>query len=503
MDRGELEDLDRETLVVKAQAAGIRRARILTRPELIDELLRNDPNSDEAQLRKSRGFFGKARDLVARVVERGLHLPDAADRIRVALGSQTTFPVPRTEPQAMPTVTLAEIYAAQGHSARAIETLRRVLAREPDHAAARALLARLTDEEYVAPPPPLPPEPAAYEDSITDDDDDDADADADAETIHGGGGVVAAFAPGGDDSAADDAKTIAMKGRIGLQVDATIAGPSYDSSEGAEFFLDPSSQENPTFVGHTTNGEAPSSTDEVFHDPTYAPTRELPRSAGPTYTFTSARDADVDAEAKTDVFPVMPERAATERAVTERAVTDRAGARPDPRREDVTVVLPGSRSAVAGDDEEEPDECIAIPLPRGDSGGRTYVRWRVSFAVIGSLLGSRPRGRFVVRAHIVTPAWDGPNTETRDRTIDPDSEEVVLEALPEPSVVRVAIGWLDGATFVPLAHSPALETARGRGLVIWTTKGVLPIAPSDPRAASIGRAVDASQRSARASQAHG
>jgi hypothetical protein len=39
MDRVELEGLDRESLVLRAQAAGIKRARILTRPELIDELL--------------------------------------------------------------------------------------------------------------------------------------------------------------------------------------------------------------------------------------------------------------------------------------------------------------------------------------------------------------------------------------------------------------------------------------------------------------------------------
>ena len=44
MDRAELEALDREGLVMRAQAAGIRRARILTRPELVDELLRLDPN---------------------------------------------------------------------------------------------------------------------------------------------------------------------------------------------------------------------------------------------------------------------------------------------------------------------------------------------------------------------------------------------------------------------------------------------------------------------------
>lgn len=157
MERAELEGLDREGLVRTAEAAGIRRARILTRPELVDELLRLDAGADREELDKRRGFFGRARDLLARVVERGLHLPDAADRIR-HLG---TLPpsVPRAEAQTVPTVTLAEIYAAQGHKPRAIETLRRVLEREPEHGAARALLAELEDSAYVAPAPPLPPEP--------------------------------------------------------------------------------------------------------------------------------------------------------------------------------------------------------------------------------------------------------------------------------------------------------------------------------------------------------
>src|SRR5436190_17964284 len=103
MDRGELEGLDRESLVVRAQAAGVRRSRILTRPELVDELLRLDPNIDASALKRSRGFFGRARDLLTRVVERGLHLPDAADRLRAVL--TTPLPeVPRPEPQAVPTV---------------------------------------------------------------------------------------------------------------------------------------------------------------------------------------------------------------------------------------------------------------------------------------------------------------------------------------------------------------------------------------------------------------
>jgi hypothetical protein len=91
------------------------------------------------------------------VVERGLHLPDAADRLRAALGSPLPD-VQRPEPQAVPTVTLAEIYAAQGHNQRAVDTLRRVLEAEPDHGGARALLLKLEAVDYVAPEPPLPPE---------------------------------------------------------------------------------------------------------------------------------------------------------------------------------------------------------------------------------------------------------------------------------------------------------------------------------------------------------
>ncbi|HEY8075399.1 MAG TPA: tetratricopeptide repeat protein [Labilithrix sp.] len=168
MDRAEIEGLDRESLVVRAERAGIRRARILTRPELIDELLRIDPSADREKVERSRGFFGRARDLLARVVERGLHLPDAADRIR-AIGPLPPT-VPRADTQAVPTVTLAEIYAAQGHKARAIETLRRVLEREPDHAAARALLVKLEDAAYVAPKPELPPEADVEPDIMADPD---------------------------------------------------------------------------------------------------------------------------------------------------------------------------------------------------------------------------------------------------------------------------------------------------------------------------------------------
>jgi hypothetical protein len=154
MNRAELERLDRDALVDLAEEAGVTRARILTRPELVDELLLRS-STDEASKRRARGLFGVARDLLARVVERGLHLPDAAERIRT-LGLAP--PPRRSAPAALPTVTLAEIYATQGHRERAIDTLESVLSREPDHAAARALLSQLSDSAYPVPQPPLPPE---------------------------------------------------------------------------------------------------------------------------------------------------------------------------------------------------------------------------------------------------------------------------------------------------------------------------------------------------------
>lgn len=176
MDRAELERLDRESLVQRAQAAGLKRARVLTRPELIDELLRRGPSAPPEQMRRSRGFFGLARDLLSRVVERGLHLPDAAERFRQALDPSPGSHVPRPEAQAIPTVTLAEIYAAQGHTQRAIETLGRVLSDEPDHVAARALLAKLGGADYVSPREPLPPEPDYEPPPADEDDDEDEDA---------------------------------------------------------------------------------------------------------------------------------------------------------------------------------------------------------------------------------------------------------------------------------------------------------------------------------------
>ena len=148
MDRTELEALDRDTLVAKAEEAGVLRPQVLTRPELVDELLvRTAKDAKAPEVKRARGFFGVARDLLARVIERGLHLPEAAEVVR----TRSNPPPPTRAASAIPTVTLAEIYATQGHKSRALDTLRKVLDAEPEHAAARTLYDRLEKTDLPSP----------------------------------------------------------------------------------------------------------------------------------------------------------------------------------------------------------------------------------------------------------------------------------------------------------------------------------------------------------------
>src|SRR3954468_4233249 len=81
MDRQELERLTREQLITEAERLGIPRPRVLTQPELIDEIIGRTTKSERERV-KARGWLGRARDLLAAVVERGLHLPEAARVLR-------------------------------------------------------------------------------------------------------------------------------------------------------------------------------------------------------------------------------------------------------------------------------------------------------------------------------------------------------------------------------------------------------------------------------------
>ncbi len=110
-----LDSMSRDELVARARALGATRPEVMTRVELRDEIIRlSEP--DTAAQRRSRGWLGVARDLVASVVESGLNLRDAAAAIRGDQRSDQEW----LGPPPVATVTLAEIYVAQGHPERAL-----------------------------------------------------------------------------------------------------------------------------------------------------------------------------------------------------------------------------------------------------------------------------------------------------------------------------------------------------------------------------------------------
>lgn len=155
MDARELEGLSREELIQRAKDLGVSRPSALTKSELIDEILRYKAVGYGEQ-RGLRGLLGMARDLLADVVERGLHLPEAAAMIRGSQDDDAPW-VPSKPP--LSTVTLAEVYAAQGHKARALAVLDQILASDPNHEAARNLRGKLLAQGDVPPEPPSEAEP--------------------------------------------------------------------------------------------------------------------------------------------------------------------------------------------------------------------------------------------------------------------------------------------------------------------------------------------------------
>lgn len=130
-----LSEIPRHELIAAALELGVERPEQLSIEELRDKIRA----ASEAEAVPERvSLFSVARNLIASVVERGLNLPDAARVIR-----DTVRAAPRHRPP-LPTVTLAQIYLAQGYTDRAIQTLLQVIEREPSNYTAAELYQRLT-----------------------------------------------------------------------------------------------------------------------------------------------------------------------------------------------------------------------------------------------------------------------------------------------------------------------------------------------------------------------
>ena len=210
MERPDLENLSREGLIALAENVGVTRPRVLTQPELIDEIISRTVRGDRERTR-ARGWLGIARDLVARVIEKGLHLPQTARELSRA-------PTPRwpDPPQPLATVTLAEIYAAQGHLRRALSVTEDVLAREPEHAVAQKLRAGLLERIAAAKASEAPSAEVANEDT---------DAREDAPT---------------DATILEESSANAVNAELDADADASAALPTrYDVDEVVGIAVDP------------------------------------------------------------------------------------------------------------------------------------------------------------------------------------------------------------------------------------------------------------------------
>jgi hypothetical protein len=131
--------LSRIELLRLAQGLGVVDADVMTRAELRAAIDKAQRPERAALDQHPVTWVSVARRLLASVVERGLNLPDAAALIR----GDTKLMAPPMAPPPVATLTLARIYAAQGHLDRAIGTLDEVLDSDPDHELARDLRTQL------------------------------------------------------------------------------------------------------------------------------------------------------------------------------------------------------------------------------------------------------------------------------------------------------------------------------------------------------------------------
>jgi hypothetical protein len=92
MQRKELKELPREELIARAEKLGVNRPSALTEDELLDAIERHTAPEPP---RSKGGWFGRARDLLTSVIDRGLGLP--ASRVearRNETGARSSVTVP-------------------------------------------------------------------------------------------------------------------------------------------------------------------------------------------------------------------------------------------------------------------------------------------------------------------------------------------------------------------------------------------------------------------------
>jgi hypothetical protein len=383
-----LDSMSRDELVARARALGATRPEVMTRVELRDEIIRlSEP--DTAAQRRSRGWLGVARDLVASVVESGLNLRDAAAAIRGDQRSDQEW----LGPPPVATVTLAEIYVAQGHPERALGILDEVLAREPDHPAASALRERLANARPV--------------------------------------------------------KQERKRARV-ADVAAEVPAPSEAGAAGSVEPEPEASEEGPVAVRQPFYREAPL----IVEPPELRSEGEGARASeprSPDLTPVSAEAAVAPVEEREVRAPVEepfepfeaeppPASVAFEEEVPSAPISDYE---PIPSSESPFSTMNPERTILdyAVEEPVERRECVLVR-----EGGKLHVYWDIY----------PDSGPFLLRVAAFLPK-SPPERFERELRLDQVEGGCPIEGIPPHSIVRAALGRLEGESFVPLVVASVIE----------------------------------------------
>jgi len=453
MERSELEGLGREDLIEVARRWGVPRPEVMTRVELMDEVIRlATPNPVERK--KARGWLGVARDLVASVVEQGLSLPDAAAFIR----GEVRYEALRPPHRPVATVTLAEIYGAQGHLDRAILMLDEVLANEPDHRAARKLRERLARERASrAPSPPLQVET-----------EDEAPASEEPRTIAGGGEPVSEEAP---------ATVLEPLARPRERAPAERLPEELLAAEGPR--TEPPSE------------SAPSESAPVQRLPEELLAAEGPRTEPPSESAPS-ESAPVQ-RLPEELLAVEGPRTELPPAEPVQRLPEELLAREGPRTEfppaqrltEERLATEGPPTEIPPPGEEAP-ETPRMPPRAPAHPGAVFARADGKVAVYYELGERAPAGPLVLRVVETRPRQGGAVRVEHDLEVAAASGVATVTELEPGSVLRAAIGHRERGTFRALAVAAEVGRSASGIEIVWAPRRSVDYRPIAERAAFWG-----------------
>jgi hypothetical protein len=394
----------------------------MTRVELRDEIVRKTlPPHEQAE---ARGLFGVARSMLASVVESGLNLPDAAKLIR----GEHSHEVPASSQSPVATVTLAEIYAAQGHRTRALRVLEDVLAQEPDHEEALRVKALLLGEGPLAAPssaigheipkpdprqPPFRPDFAA----------------------------TTEYVPGGFlDTTGEEIQT----GKPPA-VESAPAPPVTQVTEHPQTQAAPSEQPGAGHQAAATQAAPP-------------PAAPPQQSAAPSESALPAEVAEFPLEASEPPLEAAPEQGVAPQHEPSLQAEASASAEPE--------------STTSGVDAPLSDEATAQPfLILAQKAGGLSLYWELPRVALRRCSVDEGEGTAALRLVGFSPS--GPVPGRVDKTIplgethmlkdeaDFQAGSLVLDEFGAPLAVRAALGWESEDGFLPLTVGRYLEECLG------------------------------------------